>query len=332
MESQRSHKRRKGSDPGIVAPQQHEILWFPDGNIVLSTDVYLFKLYKGLLSMKSSVFRDMFDLVDAGAGRDDDDMVQEMYDGVPLVTLVGDRGEDVVHLMRAVFEHDFYHRDDKNTPLDVVTALLVLSTKYDFRELRKEVVMQISQQYPMSLKDFDYIDRYEAPLFGRPQSECDITLLKGAYNAGVDALLPILFLHCASQSMVSILCEVNSMNPECLCILLKGREKLGTRVDQFLMDLPERLQETSKVCKSSNADICKKGHYIELSLLARSYYRHTQFDLLYDFLHSECKSCATSVEKQVNKNRKEIWEEIPSYFGYPGWDDAKAKLKELIAS
>ena len=100
MESQREHKRRREEDTEVEAPQRHDILWLPDGNVVLATDAYLFKVYKGLLSMKSSVFRDMFDLASTKDG-----IGQDMYDGVPLVRLVGDEGEDVVHLLRAVFEH-----------------------------------------------------------------------------------------------------------------------------------------------------------------------------------------------------------------------------------
>ena len=48
-------------NPHPLVPVPHEILWFPGGNIVLSTDAYLFKVHKDILSFQSSVFKDMFD-------------------------------------------------------------------------------------------------------------------------------------------------------------------------------------------------------------------------------------------------------------------------------
>ena len=71
MESQREHKRRREENTEPEAPQRHDILWFPDGNVVLATDAYLFKVYKGLLSMKSSVFRDMFEAAEPPPGYSD---------------------------------------------------------------------------------------------------------------------------------------------------------------------------------------------------------------------------------------------------------------------
>ncbi|KLO16687.1 hypothetical protein SCHPADRAFT_937715 [Schizopora paradoxa] len=119
-------------------PKPHDLLWFSDGSVVLATDTYLFKVHKSLLSLHSSVFKDMFEPlnfngeVSGGIGTGE---AQEMYEGLPLVTLVGDKGEDVAHLLRAVFEPRFHDRHSDDTPLEIVVALLVLSTKYDFKNI-----------------------------------------------------------------------------------------------------------------------------------------------------------------------------------------------------
>lgn len=92
------------------SPKPHGFLWFLDGNVVLATDTYFFKVHKSLLSLHSSVFKDMFDLPNIGgllAGQGGAGNPQEMYEGLPLVTLVDDKGEDVVHLLRAVFEREY---------------------------------------------------------------------------------------------------------------------------------------------------------------------------------------------------------------------------------
>lgn len=88
-------------------PVPHESLWFPSGNVVLSTELILFKVHKDILSMQSSVFKGMFDfpavdgtqMIENGAGD-----IPELYEGLPMVNLVGDKGEDVMHLLRAVYE------------------------------------------------------------------------------------------------------------------------------------------------------------------------------------------------------------------------------------
>lgn len=89
-------------------PKPHDILWFSDGSVVLATDLYLFKVHKGVLSLHSSVFKDMFELpsiMDGGvAGGIGTGEGQEMHEGLPLVTLAGDKGEDVVHLLRRVYD------------------------------------------------------------------------------------------------------------------------------------------------------------------------------------------------------------------------------------
>lgn len=92
---------------------RHPDLWFRDGNIVLATHTLLFRVHKSILSMHSSVFRDMFELAGiescvVGDGGEKDAMGRttehEMYDGVPLVSLPSDEGVDVEELLLAVYD------------------------------------------------------------------------------------------------------------------------------------------------------------------------------------------------------------------------------------
>ena len=65
------------------SPTLHEKVWYSDGNVVLATDTYLFKVHKDVLSLPSPVFRDMFELnvgepAEVGTGT-----VSESYDDLP---------------------------------------------------------------------------------------------------------------------------------------------------------------------------------------------------------------------------------------------------------
>ncbi len=91
------------------APKPHDILWYPDGNIILKTDTFLFRIHKGVLSGQSSVFKDMFDLsageeIKANDGEWAVEIVQDLFEGLPIVPLALDKGKDVAHLLRAVYE------------------------------------------------------------------------------------------------------------------------------------------------------------------------------------------------------------------------------------
>ncbi len=86
-------------------PVRHDLLWFLDGNVVLATDSLLFRVHKSFLSLHSSVFKDMFDLPFVAPGDVEDQNTAEVaYEGLPLVALAGDKGEDVAHLLRAAYE------------------------------------------------------------------------------------------------------------------------------------------------------------------------------------------------------------------------------------
>ena len=75
-------------------------LWFPDGSIVLLAEQTLFRVYAGILSRASPVFRDMFAL---GQVRQHDS-AEETYEGCPLVVMPGDSATDIRAFLKAL--HD----------------------------------------------------------------------------------------------------------------------------------------------------------------------------------------------------------------------------------
>ncbi len=57
--------------------------------------------------MQSSVFKDMFALSTVDGTQtivDSAGIIPELYEGLPLVNLVGDKGADVAHLLQAAYE------------------------------------------------------------------------------------------------------------------------------------------------------------------------------------------------------------------------------------
>ena len=81
-----------------VAQPQRSTPWFPDGNIVLEAEQSQFRVYRGILAVNSEVFRDMFNLAQAGG---------EEVDGCPIVQL-SDKAEDLRHVLDALHNSKQY--------------------------------------------------------------------------------------------------------------------------------------------------------------------------------------------------------------------------------
>ncbi len=110
----------------------------------------------------------------------------------------------------------YYHRDNDNTPLEVVTSLLLLSTKYDFKHIRSDVIRQIAKHYPTTLRDYCAIDFDSSKLFGRTREGCHFPLLRAAVTADVNILLPALYYAASDFSITVILDhEGDALGMEC---------------------------------------------------------------------------------------------------------------------
>ena len=79
-----------------LSQDRHPQLWFHDGTVILATPETLFKVYKGILSSNSSVFRDLFSLPVANANAPTSDTL----DGVDVIQMP-DHHEDLATFLLA---------------------------------------------------------------------------------------------------------------------------------------------------------------------------------------------------------------------------------------
>ncbi|KLO07745.1 hypothetical protein SCHPADRAFT_881288, partial [Schizopora paradoxa] len=292
-------------------PKPHELLWFSDGNVVLATDTYLFKVHKSLLALHSSVFRDMFELPNVGhgdpiPGQGDAGAASEAYEGVPMVTLIGDKGEDVAHLLRAVFGPDYYNRDDDDTPLETIVALLPLSTKYDFKVVRKNVILHISRHYAMTLQEYDALYIKKAPMFGKARNQCHFPLLAAAVTANVDVLLPGLFLACSEFSVREIFSNTQSMPRETLCKLVDGREAMAYVKCELISFLAERLRRYDASGECLLETPCLEEAYVwDIGDVVIASLGDVIGEKAADnYLSPVCKGCSSFVARTIDEERE----------------------------
>lgn len=92
----------------VVSPttglEKSEEYWYEDGNIILRVEDVLFRVYGGMLSRHSAVFRDMFSIPQPTTPEDD----MEFMEGCPVVVLFGDAAEEWEHLLRVLCDYDMY--------------------------------------------------------------------------------------------------------------------------------------------------------------------------------------------------------------------------------
>jgi hypothetical protein len=83
------------TQPPAAAPEAERCkeLWFEDGTVILRSHPVVFRVYQGLLSLQSQVFRDMFSMPQP--------IGTEKMDGVPVVDLL-DNPEDLKNFLRAL--------------------------------------------------------------------------------------------------------------------------------------------------------------------------------------------------------------------------------------
>ncbi|KLO07748.1 hypothetical protein SCHPADRAFT_945039 [Schizopora paradoxa] len=303
-------------------PKRHDFLWFPDGNVVLATDASLFKVHKSLLAVHSSVFRDMFELPNVGhagvvPGRDDAGLASEAYEGVPMVTLVGDKGEDVAHLLRAVFEPN---------------------TKYDFNTVRKNVILHISRNYPKTLREYDALYGYNSPMFGKRRTECHFPLLAAAVTAEVDVLLPSLFLACSELDINEIIRQSQSITLETLRILIDGRERLAYVKVEIVDTLSQQLRTMDANGECQNEVPClQDACFIDIQdFVISSLGDIVGEQVVRYYLSPVCKGCGSFMARMVDEERKGKWDDMPSHFdsefAFTDWKELKAKLKAILES
>lgn len=88
-------KRRRTGDATETPLVRSTEYWFYDGNIILQVESTQFRLAKSVLSMHSSVFRDMF-MVPLPAD-------ERTVENCPVVILTGDTAQDWTCFLGAIY-------------------------------------------------------------------------------------------------------------------------------------------------------------------------------------------------------------------------------------
>lgn len=188
---------------------------------------------------------------------------------------------------------------------------------------------QISRNYPNSLTTFDRIDQQcslpDFELFGVHRTGCDFRLLEVCHAANADILLPILYYACAEFPVKGIFKLGDRLDKDCLQTLIKGKFELEHAVSKLVASLPDELRNIS--CAS-----CKPSAYISHLQnigIESCLSRYEGSALLFELSLHCCKQCSKELGHQIEAKRKEIWQKIPEFFGFPEWQELYGRSDDV---
>lgn len=183
----------------------------------------------------------------------------------------------------------------------------------------------------MSLNEYHDLDEDNFPIFGTERKSCHFPLLSACLKTDVDVLLPLLYYACSDYTVDSLLdlAKSQSMDSQCVITLVRGRDLLKDEMNELVACLPGDTRGGDIYCPGTKS--CRKAaHFTELEAFCNSSdLGDIRGEEIGEHLHRACDVCVMQIIKLIDDKRQIIWDELPSYFGLPCWEQLKDKLAKI---
>jgi len=236
-----------------------------------------------------------------------------------MIFMSGDTDEDIIILLRTIYERNFYDKYRK-TDINVILGLLRISSKYEITSIRSDVIQQLKSCYPSTLADFDELNHKQPSyspvlMIGSTGKEIlpedSFRLLELALQTKARSIMPLLFYSCACTDIDAItimvatglLCSTDALK------LLVGRHKL---IVSFHVGM-QTLRQTQGMCCSRmiSTQLGGSSSWVDIP------YGIVELKLLQSRV---CSDCRKIMKPKIQKIRQEYWDEIPRAFGLGDWE------------
>ncbi|KAH8801867.1 hypothetical protein DL96DRAFT_1507914 [Flagelloscypha sp. PMI_526] len=299
---------------------QHSSLWFPDGSIVLRAGLVLFKVYKGILAAKCTVFADMVSIPQPETGQTD----QQYHGDCPLVCLDDDE-EEVTAFLTLLFD-SMSLRNIKQCSFKQSVGILRLSHKYDSPPLMSYAVEALDAVVPLTLESFSITE----PPYEFQNSIISLCKLCEETRS-LDWMLPwaafVAIATCSTSQLSMANIDFKSM---------------GRLQRALIFDFISSLCQTSDMC-IEHACHQRRFGYISIFVKAigsgdsdavlcaiRSYTGKPSHDsvvesplgLQFKFGMSSpiCGRCQNAILDSIQRDREKFWNAIPHALGLTSWE------------
>lgn len=312
-------------------PIEQSDIWFSDGSIVLEAEGTQFKVHQSLLARHSQVFAGMFTIPTPED--------QPLVDRCPVV-LLHDSKEDVRHMLLAVYDRSYAADITKPIPYVVVRAMIRMGRKYEIEHLRDEGVGRIKRKLPGTREETAkwLLDPTGTLTFVLERPAMLNMIINCARECDIQTVLPMAYLLCALSPMNDLLygpqthpedpgSRSERLSEDALRICIAGREKVITGYGE-VFQFADSPWARNPDCKNPTA--CREWALLlsnslwrprpQLSYLLLDWNRLVKKER---YLALLCPSCLSVCKREYEQKRDTFWEEVPGYFGLPGWEDLK---------
>ncbi|GJJ08515.1 hypothetical protein Clacol_002733 [Clathrus columnatus] len=309
--------------------QRHRDLYFSDGSIVLLADKTVFRVYIGLLTLHSSVFKELIESAQHPIVPTD----SETYDGCPLLRLQ-DTPEDLTHLLKTLLS--WFGPGGKPISYSTASAVLRLSNKYMMQQFQELATRHFGRIIPKSYKDVGKEESYEQ-VFGSDHPH-PFRLLALFRECGLQSFLPWTYYVACSLGFEKLIqgdcCsgrEPVYLDPQDVSIALLGWKSLCEKTQEIRMSA---ISSTAFCVSCANHWI--KGAAVKFQSQALERWgvfktlAQTSGQLFpsglsgYDYHLSlthphpqPCKLCRTRWLEHEEYARSVVWSQLPEIFGLP---------------
>ncbi|KAJ7188685.1 hypothetical protein C8R46DRAFT_1055489 [Mycena filopes] len=315
-------KRQRTED----APITRSELWHNDGSVVLQAESTQFRVHWSVLGRNSSFFRDMQSLPQP--------LDQPTVEGCPVVELP-DNAIDVEFVLKALYTPSFLAQ--KTLPFAAIAAHVRIGKKYDFRELLDLAVARLTDDFPVTLQEFDALGPGQRRLTRVISYEgLSIDVVALARENNILSILPLAYYR--------ILRAASSADD-----LFESRSRTdGTKASLESIDLRRCVSARERLTSAQLKPGYSRGWYwsfipgidctgLQLCAEMGAKLRQVSIDspafkpfanvkLWEGFNEIYCNACSSDITEMNTAGRKRMWDELPGFFGLPAWGELKNEL------
>ncbi|KAK6981522.1 BTB domain-containing protein [Favolaschia claudopus] len=297
----------------ILVPHRIDDLWFEDGNLVLATQISLFRVYRGLLAKESPVFRDMLRIPQPTDA--------ETLDNCPVVHLPDD-DEDVEFFLKALFDYKSFPPPPCPTTFEALRGVARLSKKYEVDLLYKRALAHFATAFPTTLTDYPPSSSWTVG----PHHHLLSVLL--ARELTVEWVLPIAFYGvCRELSVDSVLNGLHVENtrmelcPQDKRVSLEQYTALRGNASSAILEFlwrPDSFKGclSSAQCKASRVDCRRTAENRRTKdIMPLTLWTDGDWSEL-----TVCERCLKAMKTAHKSALDRLWDSLPERFGLARWD------------
>jgi len=318
-------------------------LWFEDGGLVIQADQCYFKIFKGMLTARSSVFKTILD--------EGPTTTKRCVDGCHLLQ-VSDSAADMTYFLKAIFDSGcapnlrldfssthaplgrFFEPAPAPTDFRIISGVLRLSHKYDVQYLRRRALAHLSSAYPATFAAYqnreDGAPTRSNRSFPEPTSPSDhFGILRLAKEVGVLWVLPTEVYHCCQYEPAIIL---DKAGPDWASVVLAASTRLRSKHLFLLHHLATPLSGNNGCSTYSKCALARVRLFMTRAAHHEADPLAPVTDAEWDFLSEEtCDQCLADAKNLFREWRLSIWEDIPEMLDLPTWEELEQlKAEDLV--